>query len=267
MPLTAKIQEDSWHSQLDLRQDYVVNCVSAGGGGLEGYRTSYLEGMKSILKWAGLEHSANFVYTGSTSVYPQTDGQTVDEKSSTEGTSESGSILLETEELLMEYSPFKNAAILRLGGLYGPNRHYLLNMLREGITEIPGRGDLQLNLLHLEDAASAVFAARDNPLGNKNTMSQTATQSKNRNLLFGSLNNLAASLLASILNRNPNAVQSAEHPESSQAGKSTRQKSVHHWAGHLNFQTSSQAIGTCSKTIENFYLRWEPLNNSLRNNF
>ena len=59
----------------------------------------------------------------------------------------------------MEYSPFKNAAILRLGGLYGPNRHYLLNMLREGITEIPGRGDLQLNLLHLEDAASAVFAA------------------------------------------------------------------------------------------------------------
>ena len=157
--ITAKIQDDTWHSQIDLRQDYVVNCVSAGGGGLEGYRTSYLEGMKSILKWAGLQHPANFVYTGSTSVYPQTDGQTVDEKSSTEGTSESGSILLETEELLMEYSPFKNAAILRLGGLYGPNRHYLLNMLREGITEIPGRGDLQLNLLHLEDAASAVFAA------------------------------------------------------------------------------------------------------------
>ena len=157
--ITAKIQEYTWHRQLDLRQDYVVNCVSAGGGGLEGYRTSYLEGMKSILKWAGLQHPANFVYTGSTSVYPQTDGQTVDEKSSTEGTSESGSILLETEEAPDGIFSFKNAAILRLGGLYGPNRHYLLNMLKEGITEIPGQGDLQLNLLHLEDAASAVFAA------------------------------------------------------------------------------------------------------------
>ena len=163
--LTAQLHEDTWHDQLDRDQHYVVNCVSAGGGGLEGYHQSYLGGNQSILRWAGPEHPARFAYTGSTSVYPQTDGQSVDESSPTHGTSESGAILLEAEALLLEHAPFAQTTVLRLGGLYGPGRHYLLDLLRADATEIPGRGDLLLNLLHLDDAASAVFAALQESTG------------------------------------------------------------------------------------------------------
>lgn len=158
--ITAQLHETNWHDQITPDQDYIVNCVSSAGNGLEGYRTSYLDGNTSILQWAGTQaHPAKFVYTGSTSVYSQSDGSTVHEDSPTPEPSEAGQILLQAENLLQTQSPFSQTHILRLGGLYGPNRHYLLNLLRKGATELPGRGDLLLNLLHLEDATSAIFAS------------------------------------------------------------------------------------------------------------
>ena len=41
----------TWHRQLSGSYVAVVNCVSSAGGGLEGYRKSYVEGQQSILKW------------------------------------------------------------------------------------------------------------------------------------------------------------------------------------------------------------------------
>ena len=158
--ITAQLHETEWHDQIAPDQDYIVNCVSSAGNGLEGYRTSYLDGNTSILQWTGTQpHPAKYVYTGSTSVYSQSDGSSVNEDSPTPEPSKAGQILLETENLLQTQSPFFQTHILRLGGLYGPNRHYLLNLLRKGTTELPGRGDLLLNLLHLKDATSAIFAS------------------------------------------------------------------------------------------------------------
>jgi nucleoside-diphosphate-sugar epimerase len=157
-PLTAQLHEATWHGQLPREQDFVVNCVSSAGGGIEGYRLSYMEGNRSVLAWAGSNHPATFIYTGSTSVYPQVDGQLVDETASTEGASESGQVLLEAEGLIRGNSPFARSIIFRLGGLYGPGRHYILDQLREEVKELPGSGDSLLNLLHLDDACSAIWA-------------------------------------------------------------------------------------------------------------
>ena len=158
--ITDQLHENSWHHKIPKDHDFIVNSVSSAGNGLEGYRTSYLQGNQSILNWIGQDpHPAKFIYTGSTSVYSQHDGSTVDESSPTPEPSQAGSILLKAEQLLKENSPFSQTHVLRLGGLYGPNRHYLLNFLRQGAKELPGRGDLLLNLLHLEDAASAIFAS------------------------------------------------------------------------------------------------------------
>src|SRR4051812_48254527 len=83
----ADLGSSNWHSQIESQADYVVNCVSSGGGGVEGYRRSYLEGMQSVLAWAGRGKSqtggspsdgiGTFVYTSSTSVYPQSEGARV----------------------------------------------------------------------------------------------------------------------------------------------------------------------------------------------
>jgi nucleoside-diphosphate-sugar epimerase len=48
--------------------------------------------------------------------------------------------------------------VLRLAGIYGPGRHFLLNQLREGGGEIPGFGDYAMNMIHLEDIVYAICA-------------------------------------------------------------------------------------------------------------
>lgn len=151
------LHSTAWHSVLTDSYEAVVNCVSSAGGGLEGYRKSYVEGQQSILKWAENRSIRTYIYTGSTSVYPQDGGIEVDEAADTSAASPTGQLLLESEQILAN-APHRFAAwyVLRLAGIYGPGRHYLLDKLRAGETVIPGVGDYFLNLIHLDDIVSAI---------------------------------------------------------------------------------------------------------------
>src|SRR4051812_9472977 len=48
----ADLASSEWHAAVDGGADFVLNAVSSGAGGNEGYRHSYVEGMESILEWA-----------------------------------------------------------------------------------------------------------------------------------------------------------------------------------------------------------------------
>lgn len=158
---------DSWHTHAALREgaDFVLNCVSSGGGGPVGYRHSYVEGMKSVLAWANRVPVGTILYTGSTSVYPQGGGVRVDETASVEETRAAGSPLVEAEDLLLGWGGGARRFVLRLAGIYGPGRHYLLDQLRDGSGEVAGNGEYRLNLIHRDDIAGAVWAAFDAPAG------------------------------------------------------------------------------------------------------
>jgi nucleoside-diphosphate-sugar epimerase len=160
----ASLDSSEWHSQIDPKQDYVVNCVSSGRGDTEAYQKSYLEGMRSVLEW-GRESQATFVYTGSTSVYDQDKGEVVTEASSVVPANEKAQVLRETEELLQEAAAksFGRWFILRLAGVYGPERHYLLDQLRKGETRFSGSGQHRLNLIHRDDICSAIWACLGAP--------------------------------------------------------------------------------------------------------
>lgn len=146
----------SWVSQITENQEFVLNCVSSGGGGLDGYRRSYLEGTKTIVQWANeTAQSGHFVYTGSTSVYAQGEGATVDESMGAESTDERAVILRETESCVKTWP--KRWTILRLAGIYGPQRHHLLNGLREGKNSVPGGAGTRLNLIHRDDVVMAIL--------------------------------------------------------------------------------------------------------------
>lgn len=157
--IQAEIDQMDWHSLLDPRQDLVLNCVSSAGGGMEGYRKSYVEGMRSVLRWAEGGEVGSLVFTSSTSVYGQGGDSWVDEESAAEGASEGGQILREAEGLLEKAAPVVyRRLVLRLGGIYGPGRQWLINRAMGG--EDPEEGDhVFLNSIHVEDAASAVWAA------------------------------------------------------------------------------------------------------------
>jgi nucleoside-diphosphate-sugar epimerase len=155
--VTASLESADWYDQIG-GADLVLNSVSAGGGGLVGYQKSYLEGARSILQW-GRQSSSNatLIYTGSTSVYPQGDGVIVSEDDPMKGDSERTRILVQTESLIEQW-PGKSR-IMRLAGIYGPERHYLLDQLRAGEDVLAGSGENYLNLVHRDDAVSAIFAA------------------------------------------------------------------------------------------------------------
>ena len=153
----AELSAEAWHPRVPDGIGAVVNCVSAGGGGLEGYRRSYVAGMQSMLQWVRARPGIRtVVYTGSTSVYPGSGGAAIDE-SAPVGGGERPQFLLEAERLLLGEPGGFRAFVLRLAGLYGPERDHLVRQVRAGA--VSGRPDVHLNLIHRDDAAAAVEAA------------------------------------------------------------------------------------------------------------
>jgi nucleoside-diphosphate-sugar epimerase len=159
--IIADLASADWHTRLPNGADLVLNCVSSGGGGPEAYRHSYVEGMKSVLRWATQGPVGSLVYTSSTSVYPQGGGARLDESASIEESRREGNPLVEAEDRLLAAG--LRGFVLRLAGIYGPERHYLLDQLRLGCGEIAGQGEHRLNLIHRDDIAGAIWAAFSAP--------------------------------------------------------------------------------------------------------
>lgn len=158
--LESELASDAWHAAMDPQGAWIIDCVSSGGGGVSGYETSYRGGAESIVRWLRARGTAvGLIYTGSTSVYPQSGGESVNEDSPTGGTTPLNAVLLETEEIFRQAVAeglLPRVAIVRLAGIYGPGRHYLIDRLRAGENEFAGRGDCFLNLIHRDDAANAL---------------------------------------------------------------------------------------------------------------
>ncbi|MBA3848420.1 MAG: epimerase [Opitutus sp.] len=170
--VVGELGSSDWHARIAPGADIVVNTVSASDSTVEGYRRSYVDGMRSILDWAarGPRPVGTLLYTSSTGVYPQGGGAEVDESSSTAEASPTGRILVEAENLLRAAPPAAVSRwfILRLAGIYGPGRHHLLTALRNGATRFTGEPGFRLNLAHRDDIVSALLACATAPAGVRN---------------------------------------------------------------------------------------------------
>jgi nucleoside-diphosphate-sugar epimerase len=127
-------------------------------------RSVYVNGLRNVLA-ATAARIPRVVYISSSSVYGQSQGEWIDEASPAEPQSEGGRICLEAEHVLTEAAAQSDttACILRLTGIYGPDRILArAAALRQG-TPLAGRADAWLNLIHVDDAASAAMAAADHP--------------------------------------------------------------------------------------------------------
>ena len=160
--IVADLASDDWYESIKGAPDFVLNCVSSGGGGVEGYRQSYLAGMMSVRAWsAQCGIAPHLVYTSSTSVYGQDGGAEVGESDPASATGEKPQVLLSTEAQVATWAgPW---TILRLAGIYGPGRHYLLDQLRAEGRPISGLPHMRLNLIHRDDAAAAVLSVFAQP--------------------------------------------------------------------------------------------------------
>ncbi|HVK08205.1 MAG TPA: SDR family oxidoreductase [Gemmataceae bacterium] len=136
--------------------DTVLYAVGLDRSAGKGMREVYVGGLTSVID--ALPAPRRFIHVSSTSVYGQTDGGWVDESSPTEPTEESGRIVLECEQLLLSRLP--HATVLRFAGIYGPGRVIRRAAVEKG-EPLAADPDGWLNLIHVEDGASAVVAAAD----------------------------------------------------------------------------------------------------------
>jgi nucleoside-diphosphate-sugar epimerase len=142
-------------------QDIILLTVGAHKGDL--YREAYLDTANTlmpILKQA--PRVQQLIYTSSYSVYGDQQGAWVDETTPVKPVDENGKILDRTEQVLLEaQSDRLNVCILRLGGIYGPNRELARILSRLAGKVRPGTGEDWSNWVHLEDIVEAiVFVCR-----------------------------------------------------------------------------------------------------------
>lgn len=158
--VVADLDDYAWHDTVVGTYEAVVNCVSSAGGGIAGYQKSYFNGQASILKWAAGQSILRYVYTSSTSVYPQDRGVEVNETADTTEAPPTGKVIVESEQLIAAaVASLSKWFVLRLAGIYGPSRHYMLDLLCDGADVIPGSGEYTMNVIHLEDIVTAICAA------------------------------------------------------------------------------------------------------------
>ena len=130
--------------------DAVIHCASSRGGDAEAYRQIYLNGARHLLE---IFSKAKILFTSSTSVYAQRDSSWVTEDSETNPLRETSQILLEVEKLVLE----KDGIVVRLAGIYGPQRSALLSKFLNGTATIDANNDRFVNQVHRDDIASALF--------------------------------------------------------------------------------------------------------------
>jgi nucleoside-diphosphate-sugar epimerase len=160
-PLVGDITRAEDLAKLPGPFDWVVNTVSSSKGGEEEYRQVYLQGTRNLIEWLGPTALKKYVYTSSTSVYGQTDGSVVKETSPTEPASATSKLLVETENLLIHAAQSAKfpAVVLRVAGIYGPERGHLFLQYLRGEARIAGKGERIINMIHRDDVVTSIVAA------------------------------------------------------------------------------------------------------------
>jgi nucleoside-diphosphate-sugar epimerase len=157
-PVTAVDMTD--RHQVNARPqnfDLVIHCASTRGGDAEAYRRLYFDGVQNLLdRFVG----ATLLFTSSTSVYGQQEGEHVNEQSPTEPQHEKGKILLETEKMVLG----RGGIVARLAGIHGPARSAILTSFLRGTAVIDPTSERFMNHVHRDDIATALKLLGETPL-------------------------------------------------------------------------------------------------------
>lgn len=121
------------------------------------YRAVYRNGLERLLQAVASPALQRVLFVSSTAVYGDHGEQWIDESTPTAPKSFNGQVLLETEQWLHSQSAQFETLSLRLSGIYGPGRSYLLDRLRAGQATAPATESHWVNRIHIEDAAAAVL--------------------------------------------------------------------------------------------------------------
>lgn len=154
---TGDISNPEGYANIEEEFDWVIHCASSSRGGMDAYRAVFDTGTTLLCEWLRRHRPQRFLFTSSTSVYPQTDGGVVNENSPASGAGETGRILAAAESAFLHAADEDmRTTILRVAGIYGPERgHLFLKYLKNEAT-ITGDPNRYLNQIHRDDVVGAI---------------------------------------------------------------------------------------------------------------
>ena len=139
----------------------VLLCPAPSDPSDDGHRRVYGEGVPRLAAALAARPSLpRVVYTSSTAVYGDAAAGLVDETSPVDPSQPRAAAILVGEKAVL--APPLRGIVLRLGGLYGPERNRLAAL--ESGTLPPARPDDIANLIHVDDAAAAAVLLLDRGL-------------------------------------------------------------------------------------------------------
>jgi nucleoside-diphosphate-sugar epimerase len=147
--VTGSVAEAAVWDRVEEKFDWVIHCASSGRGGAEAYEEVFLQGARLM---NARQPEARRIFVSSTSVYGQTDGETVTEESPAEPAGATGAILHRAEEVALG----GGAMVVRSSGIYGPGRSALWERFRRGEAVIEGDGSRWINQIHRQDLVAAL---------------------------------------------------------------------------------------------------------------
>ena len=152
--IQADVTQPSSLSALEnIHPNIVIYCISASASTDASYQAHYVTGLKNVLATqANNQALLHVFFVSSTRVYGQVIDDLLDENTPAMPADFGGERLLEGENVL-KYLPCK-ATSMRLSGIYGTGRLYLVNMAKD-FAKWPTDNNWS-NRIHRDDAASFI---------------------------------------------------------------------------------------------------------------
>ena len=155
-------QADSLAALNNLNPNIVIYCVAASAQTDENYQAHYVTGLKNILITQNTNtHLQHVFFISSTRIYGQNNAEILDENTPAIPADFGGKRLLEAENLLknmLDDLSLQGRACqstsMRLSGIYGKGRLYLVNLAKE-----PAKWPIEnhwSNRIHRNDAANFI---------------------------------------------------------------------------------------------------------------
>lgn len=159
VPLPVDLTDDGAADRLPRDLEAIVACQAAHDDSPAAYRAAYVVATGHLVDVAARVGAA-LVYTGSTGVFGQSDGSVVDETTPPAPEGESAAILLEAERLVLAAATRGVASrVVRLSGLYGPERTGIVERVRTGRLALGPGDDVWMNFCHRDDAVATILGA------------------------------------------------------------------------------------------------------------
>jgi nucleoside-diphosphate-sugar epimerase len=154
--LKADLSDRRTLEALPLDITHVVYCAAPKERDEVLYRATYLNGIQNLVAVLGRRApQARVLFVSSTAVYGASLTGQVTEDTPALPSAFNGRIMLQTEQWLETHWP--GSLVLRLSGIYGPERQSLINQIKSGLVRVPASQDYWANRIHIDDAARAAI--------------------------------------------------------------------------------------------------------------